>query len=338
MVNATNPKISVIIPVYNGENTIRETIASVLAQTFSELELIIIDDGSTDSTLEVVQSISDPRLRVFSYANSGQAASRNRGVSLARGECVSFIDADDLWTPDKLESQWQTLQANPEAAVAYSWTDCIDETGQFSRRGSYISASGDVYAKLLLVDFIESGSNPLIQKDAFEAVGGFDESLPAAEDWDLWLRLAQCYRFVAVSVSQIRYRQSPTSWSANVLKQEAGSVKVIESAMARTPEPLKYLRRLSLANVYKGLTFKILEGNLDRQQGFVAARLLRETVRYDPKLLKTKVIGKVIFKITTAILLPSQLSRWLLHRTQKLLNTTTLLGYMQLDPLSESSV
>jgi glycosyltransferase involved in cell wall biosynthesis len=338
MVNAINSKISVIIPVYNGENTIRDTIASVLNQTFSALELIIIDDGSTDSTPDVIASISDPRVRAFSYTNSGQAASRNRGVSLAKGEYVSFIDADDLWTPEKLESQWQALQANPEAAVAYSWTDCIDERGQFSRRGSYISASGDVYAKLLLVDFIESGSNPLIRTDAFEAVGGFDESLPAAEDWDLWLRLAQRYRFVAVSASQIRYRQSPTSWSANVLKQEAGSLKVIESAIARTPEPLNYLRRLSLANVYKGLTFKILEGNLDRQQGWIAARLLRETVRYDPKLLKTKVIWKVAFKIITAILLPSQLSRWLLHRTQKILNTTTLLGYMQLEPLSEPSV
>src|SRR4028119_546862 len=116
------PIISVIIPAYNAERTIKETIQSVLNQSFQDLELLIINDGSQDSTLDVVESIQDPRIRVFCYLNAGSSASRNRGIGLAKGEYISFIDADDLWTVDKLESQFKALQENPKAAVAYSWT------------------------------------------------------------------------------------------------------------------------------------------------------------------------------------------------------------------------
>ncbi len=127
--------ISVRIPVFNGEKTIKETIDSILNQFFQNIELIIIDDGSKDKTLEIIKNISDSRIKVFSYPNAGLSASRNRGISLAKGELISFIDADDLWTPDKLQAQWQALQENPQAAVAYSWTDYIDESSKFFKLG-----------------------------------------------------------------------------------------------------------------------------------------------------------------------------------------------------------
>ncbi|HBL15031.1 MAG TPA: glycosyl transferase family A, partial [Cyanobacteria bacterium UBA11162] len=110
------------------EKTIKETIESILNQTFVDFELIVINDGSTDSTVDIVTSIQDSRLQVFSYPNAGLAASRNRGIDRATGKYISFIDADDLWTPDKLERQLKALEENPQAAVAYSWTDCIDES------------------------------------------------------------------------------------------------------------------------------------------------------------------------------------------------------------------
>src|SRR5919202_991349 len=141
--------ISVIIPVYNGEKTIQETIESVLKQTFSNFELIVIDDGSQDSTLQIVSTIQDTRLKIFSYSNAGVSTSRNRGLSHATGEFISFIDADDLWTLDKLESQLKALQENPNAAVAYSWTNWIDRSNQLLGRGSYLPEQGDVFAKLL---------------------------------------------------------------------------------------------------------------------------------------------------------------------------------------------
>src|SRR5919199_2454966 len=253
------PSISVIIPVYNGEKTIKETIESVLKQTFKDFELLVINDGSQDATLDIVNRIQDPRLKVFSYPNAGQSTSRNRGIELAVGEYISFIDADDLWTPDKLEAQVKALQENPQAAVAYSWTDWIDQSSQLIGKGSYITENGEVFAKLLLNDFVANGSNCLIRRQALIEVGGFDESVTPAEDWDLWLRLAARYEFVVVPSPQILYRISPNSASFDVWKMEASSLKVIEKAFAQAPESLRPLKKKSLGNRYKYLTYKSIE-------------------------------------------------------------------------------
>jgi len=313
------PLISVIIPVYNNESTIQETIESVLTQSFSDLELIVINDGSQDSTLKIVSSILDPRLKVFSYPNAGLAATRNRGISHASGEYISFIDADDLWTPDKLEAQFKALQANPQAAVAYSWTDWIDESGQFLRPGGHISVKGDVFATLLVRDFVESGSNPLIRAEALAEVGGFDESLPAVEDWDMWLRLAARYEFVCVPSPQILYRVSSSSMSSNVWKMEAGSLRVIERAFAVAPESLQHLKREVLGSRYKYLTFKAVEGTPERKKGLAAVRFLWQMVRYDRSmLLRSQILAIVLVKIAIATLLPSQLSQALLKAGKNL--------------------
>lgn len=324
------PLISVVIPVYNGEKTIRETIESVINQTFGDFELIVIDDGSQDSTLDIVKSISDARLKVFSFPNEGLATSRNRGINLACGEYISFIDADDLWTPDKLEAQLKALQTHPQAAVAYSWTDCIDESGQFCRRGNHITVQGNVYAQLLLTDFIENGSNLLIRSQAFQNVGCFNESLPAAEDWDMWLRLAAKYEFVVVPSPQVLYRLSATSMSANVVRQEAACLQVIEQAFAQAPDSLQHLKRPSLANLYKYLTYKVLEGVPEPKAGQVAMRFLAQLLRHEPDLWRKRVIWKVLLKSGLVILLPSQLTHQLMW--ENWLNTTTLLGYIQVNP------
>jgi GT2 family glycosyltransferase len=307
------PIISVILPVYNGERTIKETIDSVLNQTFLDFELIVINDGSQDSTLEVVSRIVDSRLKVFSYANAGLAATRNRGISHAIGEYISFIDADDFWTSDKLEAQFKALQANPQAAVAYSWTDWIDESGQFLRSGGHITVSGDVYAKLLLRDFIESGSNPLIRKHALAEVGGFDESLAAVEDWDMWLRLAAHYEFVCVPSPQILYRVSSNSMSSNIWKMEAGSLRIIERAFTQAPESLQPLKREILGKRYQYLTLKAIEGPPERHRGLAAARFLWQAVSNDPAWLqRAQLMLIVLFKIVIATLLPPQQAQALL--------------------------
>ena len=181
------PKISVIIPAYNCEKTIKSTIESVLNQSFTNFELIVINDGSQDATLDIVSQIDDARINVFSYANAGGNVSRNRGLYHAAGELVSFLDADDIWTPDKLQAQLQALGNNLDAQVAYSWTDYINENGDIFLSGTHITANGDVYEQLLINNFLENGSNPLIVKQAILELGGFDESLPAAQDWDMWL-------------------------------------------------------------------------------------------------------------------------------------------------------
>jgi glycosyltransferase involved in cell wall biosynthesis len=307
------PIVSVIIPIYNGEKTIGETIESVLKQTFTDFEVLVIDDGSQDSTLEVINKIQDSRLKVFSYPNAGVSASRNRGLTHATGEFISFLDADDLWTPDKLEAQVKALQDNPQAAVAYSWTDWIDRSGQFLRSGGHITVNGNAYETLLLRDFVESGSNPLIRREALAEVGNFDESLAHGEDWDLWLRLAARYEFITVPAPQILYRVSATSASTDVWKMEAGSLQIIERAFAQAPESLQHLKRKVLGNRYKYLTFKALEGQPERRRGLAATRFFLQAVTHDPTWLgKTQLMLIILFKIAIATLLPSQQAQTLL--------------------------
>lgn len=293
--------ISVVIPVYNGEKTLGETLKSVLAQTYANIEVIVINDGSTDNTDAIVGSMSDDRIKLFSYPNAGLAASRNRGIERASGGYISFTDADDLWTSEKLADQLAALQQHPNAAVAYSWTDYIDAQSQFLQAGTHISASGDVFAKLLEINFIESGSNVLIRRDALETVGDFDVTLTAAEDWDMWLRLAQKYEFVAVSLPQVLYRRT-LSMSSNVTRQERECRKVLDRAFAGAPESLQPLKRQSLAKLYKYLIFKALEGPPGPTKAWLTAKCLGRAIQYNPSLLRqSKVVLSVVAKIIVAL-------------------------------------
>lgn len=326
------PLISVIIPVYNGENTIKKTIESVLSQTLPDFELIVINDGSQDATSEIVNSINDSRIQIFSYPNAGTNSARNRGIYQAKSEHIAFIDADDLWTVDKLETQLKALQTHPEIAVAYSWSDYIDQAGKFLRRGSHISVTGNVYPHLLLSNFLENGSNALIRKQALIEVGGFDESLTHAEDWDMWLRLASQYHFVAVPFPQILYRVSHDSSSFNISKLEAGCLQVINQAFTQASESLQYLKRYSLANLYKYLTSKALENSVERANGFAAARFLWQAIKNDPSLLRAPVIVKVVFKTAVITFLPPRLAQVLFTKVGKLSDVQALHGYLHLDP------
>ncbi|HEY9644835.1 MAG TPA: glycosyltransferase [Chroococcidiopsis sp.] len=298
------PLVSVVIPVYNGENTIRETIQSVLGQTFSDFELLIINDGSTDSTLEILSAIADPRLQVHSYPNAGLAASRNRGIAIATGELISFIDADDLWTADKLEAQVNALAQHPNSAIAYSWTNCIDDNGKFLRQGSHVSANGHVYAQLLTNNFVDSGSNVLVRRAAFDKTGGFDPTLKAAEDWDMWFRLAAHYEFVAVPKPQVLYRVSTRSMSTNVIRQETESLKVLQRAFAHSPEPMHHLAKLSFGILYRYLATKALEGQPNRHNGLAALRYIWTTLLHYPAQLRpVKVTVAMVAKSLSSIVL-----------------------------------
>ncbi|MGB3239301.1 MAG: glycosyltransferase [Geitlerinemataceae cyanobacterium] len=327
------PVISIIIPVYNGEKTIEETVRSVLNQRFQDFEIIIINDGSKDKTLEAINQIADSRIQVYSYSNSGQGASRNRGLVQANGQYVAFLDADDLWTPDKLEAQLDALQANPAAAVAYSWTDVIDEFGNFLRPGSHLNISGDVYPHLLLTNILENGSNPLIRREAIDRVGGFDESLPPAEDWDLYLRLAAIYPFIVVPRPQILYRVYANSASTNVFHLEAVSVKVIEQAFNQVPDSLRYLKSHSLANLYKYLTFKSLETSSGRIQGFAALHFLVKAIFNDRSFMKQRrIIVSSILKSLSLIFLPRQLLEKSRQKLEQFSHTNSLLMHGKLNP------
>ncbi|MEA5516414.1 glycosyltransferase [Nodularia sp. UHCC 0506] len=308
-VNQKLPTISVVIPAYNCENTIQSTIESVLTQTFKDFELIIINDGSQDATLDIISQIHDPRIRVFSYPNAGGNVSRNRGLHYAVGEFVSFLDADDIWTPEKLQLQLQALQNNTDAQVAYSWTDYINENGEIFVSGTHITANGDVYEKLLVHNFLENGSNPLICREVLLELGGFDESLQAAQDWDMWLRLAARCSFVAVPSVQILYRVSANSVSTNLAKQEKYCLQVFRNAYCARDLKDKNIQNLSMTNLYKYLTCKALNQPYNRQKGIAAAGFLWKYFINDiSRFKRIKFTLKLLLKISIIISLPANLS------------------------------
>ncbi|MEH2297126.1 glycosyltransferase [Nostoc sp.] len=328
--------ISVIIPSYNSEKTIKTTIESVLSQSFSDLELIIINDGSTDSTLEIISNFQDSRIKIFSFENSGGNISRNRGLKHAAGKFVSFLDADDIWTADKLARQLQALQENLGVMVAYSWTDYIDENGEFLLSGMHITVNGDVYEKLLVSNFLENGSNALIQRVAIIELGGFDESLNAGQDWDMWLRLACKFDFVCVPSVQILYRISPNSLSSNLARQEKGCLQVLKKAYQVRPLTDKNICSLSLANLYMYLTCKALQQPFSPYKGTLAARFIWKYLLNDSSRFKRiNLILKLLFKIAVILILPTTLSTRLLTSMKRRAKKVKAIPFSSSPPQNE---
>lgn len=323
------PQISVIIPAYNAETTICETIESVIAQTHTDWELIVIDDGSTDNTLKVLEQIDEPRMKVFSFENAGVAANRNRGIDRATGEYISFLDSDDLWTPEKLEAQLAALNANPKAAVAYSWTNYIDESGNVLGACAHADLKGDVYQILLLADFIGSGSNPLIKTEALREVGQFNPYVVPTEDWDMWLRLARKYEYAVVPSVQILYRQLVGSGSHNMSVMEVASSRTLNLAFKDMPESLRYLEPFCWGNRYKCFAWKAFEGNPERQRAMMGVKFLWRAIGYDRNLWKQRATWKMWLKAVLALLLPSSITAPLFAKMGRYANVDGVLQTLQ---------
>jgi glycosyltransferase involved in cell wall biosynthesis len=190
--------VSVIIPAYNAEPYIAETLHSVLAQSFTDLDVIVVDDGSTDHTAQIVESLvqKDGRVSLVVQPNGGVTAARNAGIAVARGEWLAFLDANDIWYPQKLERQLQSFQQSDRSVgLVYCWFALIRETSDFA--GGYIAFTfcGNVTPALTYLNFIGNASAPLIRRSAIEAVGGFDialdtgKPLPGGGDLDMFYRI-----------------------------------------------------------------------------------------------------------------------------------------------------
>jgi glycosyltransferase involved in cell wall biosynthesis len=279
------PLISVIIPAYNAERTLLETVDSVQNQTLANIEIIIINDGSTDRTEKTIENLHDSRIKAFSYENGGVSVARNRGITHTMGEFIAFIDADDLWTPDKLERQLAALEAHPEAAVAYSWTQTIDERGHWLHRYHSVFVEGDVYTEILVNNFVSNGSNILVRKEAILSVGEFDSTLKSCEDWDFYIRLAAKYHFVVVPDWQILYRQSSTSLSSQVEVMETDALAVISKAYRSAPAEYQYLQSRSLSWIYEYFTQQYLRRSDGLKSVRVATQAFWKAVRFRPQVL-----------------------------------------------------
>jgi glycosyltransferase involved in cell wall biosynthesis len=226
--------------VRNGERFISRALRSGLAQNYNLIEIIVIDDGSTDATASVVEAIAatDRRIQLFQRPHAGVSASRNFAVSQCRGEFIAPLDADDIWHPEKLFWQVAAMLSSPKIGVVYSWAVEIDEDDCIIppvRPGN--TAQGDVLLELVSrAGLIDSGGNSLIRRSCFEAIGGYDASLTHAEDWKLYLSLAQICEFKVVPLYHVGYRRSMTGASRNVARMARGMEAVSNWIIGKLPD------------------------------------------------------------------------------------------------------
>jgi glycosyltransferase involved in cell wall biosynthesis len=186
-----NDFITVVIPTYNRVTFLKDAIDSVLAQTFLDFELIVVDDGSTDDTPKLLSSYNN-KVRVITQTNQGPSAARNRGIEAAKSEWIAFLDSDDVWKPDKLKKQVQFITDNPDIKICQTEEVWIRNGKRVNPRKKHEMHSGWIYEKCLPLCIV-SPSSVMIHQDVFEKAGLFDETMLACEDYDLWLRVTPQY-------------------------------------------------------------------------------------------------------------------------------------------------
>ncbi len=181
------PVVSVIITTHNRREFVQEAIESVLKQDFSDYEIIVVDDGSTDGTEKALRASKD--VTYCFQENRGVSGARNQGLEIARGKLISFLDSDDLWTPKKLKIQTEVMEKNPEINVTYTDEIWIRNGSRVNPKNKHRKYSGLIFEKCLPLCII-SPSSVMLRREVFDKVGTFDEDLPVCEDYDLWLRIA----------------------------------------------------------------------------------------------------------------------------------------------------
>jgi glycosyltransferase involved in cell wall biosynthesis len=262
--HCNSPLVSVVIPAHNAEVFINKTINAVISQTYRNLEVLVVDDGSTDDTSRIVESFvkRDHRIILVQQQQSGVAAARNVGIGRSSGEFIAPLDADDVWHPRNIEKQVLCLlDGGPLVGLIYGWSVVIDEDSIFT--GDFIAwnIEGYVFQTLLARNFLGNASASLIRRTCFDKVGLYDckffrGNAQGCEDWDMYLRIAQQYEFRVVPEFLIGYRRVKNSMSHNyerMKKSHSMLMSNIDSACSRIPD---IFFRLSKINYYTKFSYE----------------------------------------------------------------------------------
>ncbi|MCB0171425.1 MAG: glycosyltransferase [Anaerolineae bacterium] len=248
------PRVTVVIPTFNRAHLIDETLETVFSQTYRDFEIIVVDDGSTDNTLEHLTQY-DNKIRVFSLSHQGQAGSyaRNEGIKQARGEYIAFLDSDDLWLPKKLEYQMRAIDAENSAYTwVYSDAEAFDhETSKrlYRQSKNHHLYEGMVLEKLFLSNFISS-ITPVIHRSVFDKVGLFWPT-PKLTDWDMMLRIAADYpiKLIPDVLARFRLHQARVTESLSGKQAYEAGLAVLDRALNRHPERLSPLKNRALTQL-----------------------------------------------------------------------------------------
>jgi glycosyltransferase involved in cell wall biosynthesis len=240
--------ISVIIPVFNSATLLERAISSVRAQTGFDLEIIAVDDGSTDNSLAVLRRIAAKDMKILSQPNAGPGAARNAGIMASSGEWIAFLDADDYWIPGKLEAQMTALDEASEPAFSYA--DSFVRNSRGDQRIRKVSAKPEILLEDLLHGPGFFTSSVIMRRTCFDRIGLFNPNLRSGEDWDMWLRASAEFQgcYVAKALSVYRLSEHPDKYSALVM--EACTLQVVARILANPivlrdwPSIIKSRRRI----------------------------------------------------------------------------------------------
>lgn len=252
------PLVSVIIPAYNAEMFIAQTLESVLAQTYTNIEVLVVDDGSSDQTMEIVRSFAqqDTRIILLQQANSGVAAARNLAIIKSKGEYIAPIDADDLWSLSKIARQVECmLNADESCGLVYTWSVKIDKFGFIISEDRTDILEGYVYPALVYCNFIGNASVPLIKRECLDKIGLYNTQLrlqnaQGCEDWDLYCRIAEHYQYRVVPDYLMGYRSTSQSMSCDFDSMLKSYFLVVQDVMKRHPEIPPKIFKWSKAQFY----------------------------------------------------------------------------------------
>lgn len=295
-----SPLVSVLIPAYNASRFIGSALASVQNQTYTNVEILVVDDGSDDETADIVADIAaqDSRVQLLRQPNRGVAVARNRALAEAQGKYIAPLDADDVWFPRKLEWQVQRMQkTDPSMGLVYSWWAGVDEAGEIIGAASRPRLEGDVYEALAYRNFIGNASVPLFRRVCVEQVGGYDPTLRArggegCEDWDLTLRIAETYDVHLVPAYLSGYRAVADSMSENTDSMARSFNLVMDAVEREHPEIPSALFRWSRANFYRYLAAQTYGvGKFEKTLDW-----LRKVMRIDPTTILSSWVVKTVLK------------------------------------------
>lgn len=259
MTDASSDLVTVVTATYNMGRFLPEAVQSVLNQTYPHVHVQIVDDGSTDDTPAICERLAaDPRVSVHRQANAGQTKAKNKGISLARGGFVAFLDADDLWIPNKLALQMPLFQGHPNVGVVYSNYQAIDADGKTLPKLDIPMYRGRISAELLMENFV-SFPSAVVRRECLERFGGFDETYDMGIDYELWLRLSAHYDFDYVPDATALYRIWAGQMSKNFRKRYASAIRIMSGFLEKNPDVVDpALVRRAWAQIHVGRGNNIL--------------------------------------------------------------------------------
>jgi glycosyltransferase involved in cell wall biosynthesis len=288
------PLVAAIIPAFNASRTIDATLCSVRHQTHRALDIVVIDDGSTDATCEIVarHAAEDPRVRLIRQANGGVAAARNAGLQATIAQFVAPIDADDLWHPEKIARQLEVFRAGgPNIGLVYTWSVWVDEMGRVMSYGERSVVEGDVLKRLCRRNVVGNGSSAMMLRQAVIGAGGYDTELrrqraQGCEDLKLCIRIAEKYHFGVVREFLTGYRQVTPSMSSDVLQMARSWHSVRHEILHRRPDLAADLARGTI-----GITAWLQGRARAAGREADARRLMLDLLRREPGLAVRMLAG-----------------------------------------------